>query len=102
MLGRKSAAGILAAIMVVATTPGRAGVDEGRDMAERWCSECHIVSADQQTGTPAAPTFAEIARKRTVEEIEAFLRDPHPPMARLVLTRRELADLAAYIESRDE
>jgi hypothetical protein len=30
---------------------------KGEILAKRWCTSCHIVSADQQQGTAQAPPF---------------------------------------------
>ncbi|WP_209424426.1 cytochrome c [Pararhodobacter sp. SW119] len=74
---------------------------EGAEIAERWCAACHLVSEDQARAPVDAPTFLSIA-ERTPEAIDAlagFLMDPHPPMPDLSLTRAEIRDLLAYIES---
>ncbi|MBO0903383.1 c-type cytochrome [Jiella sonneratiae] len=73
---------------------------EGRRLAERWCANCHIVSPEQRAGTADVLTFEAIARKTTdFDALAAFLADPHPVMADIGLTQREIADLVAYIAS---
>lgn len=78
-----------------------ADVQNGKTLAKQWCSSCHLIDADQSTGGDAAPTFgatAETAAERN-DDLRAWLADPHPPMPNLNLTRVEIDDLLAYIES---
>jgi mono/diheme cytochrome c family protein len=75
----------------------------GQRLAERWCSECHVVASGQQHGSDRVPTFAQIARSDRFDEgsLAAFLMTPHRSrMTNLSLTRSEIADLVAYIKSR--
>jgi mono/diheme cytochrome c family protein len=76
--------------------------EEGQAIAERWCSNCHIVSADKPAvATDAVPTFPSIARKpgNTPQRIGAFLIDPHPPMPNFNLSKQTIEHLVAYFES---
>ena len=49
----------------------------------------------------AAPTFAELANRRTTTSfrIRTFLRSPHTAMPHYHLTPDEIDDIAAYILS---
>ena len=71
----------------------------GRQLAQRWCSACHVVGLDQRQGNPDVPTFGAIARKPDFDaaRLALFLLDPHPKMPNMGLSRMEAADLAAYI-----
>ena len=75
--------------------------ERGGQLAERWCSTCHIVSVTQEQGTTEAPTFRSIAERspEVIDALGAFLMDPHPPMPDLSLTREEIRDLLSYIAS---
>jgi cytochrome c551/c552 len=77
--------------------------EEGRAIAERWCVTCHQVGDEQTTVSTEAPPFASIAMKYPDEEgllaLQAFLADPHPVMPDMSLTRQEIRDLVAYIDS---
>ena len=93
----------LAAIMAAALTTAAAAADvkEGSKLARQWCANCHLVGGEQTAGGDTAPTFASIAEtaaERT-DDLKAWLADPHPPMPNLNLTRSEIDDLLAYIES---
>ena len=73
----------------------------GQDLARRWCAECHVVSPQQRQVLGQAPPFSAIAQQPdfTAERLAFFLLEPHPKMPSMSLTRREAADLAAYIAS---
>jgi mono/diheme cytochrome c family protein len=81
-----------------ASAQGWGDAASGRDTAERWCAECHMVSPDQPQALTDVPSFMAIAR--AVEDdfgvLEGFLIDPHPPMPDMSLTRGEIRDLIAY------
>lgn len=90
------------ALAALSLAPARAAdAAHGGELAGRWCAACHIVAEDQTHGADNVPTFAAIARMPgfTAEKIALFLRDPHPKMPDMQLSRSEAADLAAYIES---
>lgn len=76
-----------------------ANPDQGETLARRWCTGCHLVTADQKAATTDAPPFASIAKRPNFDpaKIEFFLRDPHPKMPNMALSRAEAADIAAYI-----
>lgn len=76
-------------------------VSEGQRLAKKWCAECHIVSEDQTTALADAPSFKFIASRyeNSLGALGAFLTDPHPIMPSVSLTRREIQDLLAYIDS---
>jgi mono/diheme cytochrome c family protein len=95
-------------IVFAQTKPGAdpaPGVDpkpdamNGERLALQWCASCHVVAPAQQQATAAVPTFAEIARRPgfNAAQLALFLLNPHPVMPNMALTRKEAADLAAYI-----
>jgi mono/diheme cytochrome c family protein len=74
----------------------------GRNLAETWCSSCHVVAQSQQGSTSTgAPTFAAVAQMKSTTplSLRAFLLTPHARMPDLHLTRDEIDNLAAYILS---
>jgi cytochrome c2 len=76
--------------------------ENGERIAERWCAQCHVVASGQKRGSDEIPTFAEIGRSDRFdkESLAAFLAAPHGSrMQNLSLTRSEIADLVAYINS---
>jgi mono/diheme cytochrome c family protein len=78
-----------------------ADASHGEQLAKRWCAACHLVSDDQQHAADNVPTFASVGRRPgvTADRIARFLRNPHPKMPDMQLSRSESADLAAYIVS---
>ena len=75
-------------------------VEAGREIAQRWCSGCHVVAPGvMRDGTP--PSFAKIAANKGMTEaaLAAFLSTPHGRMPDYSLTRQEIRDVSAYILS---
>jgi mono/diheme cytochrome c family protein len=76
--------------------------DSGHQLAETWCSSCHVVGQEQQRGTSTgAPTFTAIAHMKSTTPLglHVFLQTPHDRMPDLHLSRAEMDDLVAYIIS---
>jgi mono/diheme cytochrome c family protein len=74
----------------------------GQQLAERWCSSCHVVGPAPERGiSNGAPTFAAIARLKSTTplSLRAFLLTPHARMPDLHLTRDEMDNLTAYVMS---
>jgi mono/diheme cytochrome c family protein len=96
-------AGILLLVVTASAANAqlRGDAKNGKAVAERWCSSCHLVSSEQSVGLADAPSFRSISERygSDVRVLENFLADPHPPMPQLSLTREEIRDLLAYIGS---
>jgi mono/diheme cytochrome c family protein len=76
-----------------------ADVAKGTQLARQWCAHCHVVGAAPSPSTvqQGPPAFATIGM--TVEQMRAFLTRPHGAMPDLALTRSEIDDVIAYIET---
>ncbi|MCB8836427.1 c-type cytochrome [Aurantimonas sp. VKM B-3413] len=100
---QRSISALLAGFMFLAPANAQTALDAaaGRKIAERWCAGCHIVGPEQKTGTADVLTFMAIAKKtgNNVDSLAAFLANPHPVMADINLTQREIRELVAYIAS---
>ncbi len=74
---------------------------KGSALAQRWCASCHLVSYTQKQANDGTPSFREIADRADFNEarLAFFLLVPHPMMPGMSLTRDEVRDLAAYIDS---
>ena len=73
---------------------------QGKDIAERWCTGCHVVERDQKApAIDQAPPFASIARMPEFDanKLAMLLLKPHPNMPKLSLSRAEVANLADYV-----
>lgn len=96
-------AALAAAILsLCAASAAMAAGDEqaGKDLARRWCTGCHVVDRSG-AGTDTAPPFPAIARQHSQDQtwLRAWLAEPHPPMPNLNLTRQEIDDIVAYLDS---
>ena len=71
----------------------------GRQLAQRWCSECHAV--EPGVASDRAPPFEVIARDpmRTPERLRAWLSTPHTTMPDFSLSRTEIEAIIAYLQS---
>lgn len=77
-----------------------ADAGQGKAIAERWCTSCHVVESGQKSPvTDQAPPFASIARGPDfgANKLALLLLEPHPNMPKLSLSRAEVANLADYI-----
>lgn len=102
-LRRRSASALLGASIAfgAVASASAADVDHGERLARRWCAACHIVAPDQTHGQDNVPPFTTIAKIPGLgaDKIALLLRDPHPKMPDMQLSRPEAEDLAAYIVS---
>ncbi len=98
---------VLPSLLVAASCVFPAGVSaiaadagQGKTIAERWCSGCHLVTHEQKNApTDQAPTFASLAARPDfgAGKLALLILAPHPNMPKLALSRSEIADLADYI-----
>ena len=89
-------------LSVIAVPTHAQDVDSGRAIAEHWCSACHLVGRTQTLApNDAIPTFRSIAdmNSTTAISLTVFLQSSHEPMPNLMLSRRQIADVSAYILS---
>jgi mono/diheme cytochrome c family protein len=95
---------VTAALLVAGLCPsvaGAADAQHGKELAQRWCAECHLAAPDQRRANADVASFDSLARRPdfNAAQLAFFLLDPHPKMPDLSLSRAEAADLAAYIGS---
>jgi mono/diheme cytochrome c family protein len=92
---------LAAALTLVASEAQAADAQHGLDLAKRWCAECHIVAADQRSGSADVPPFSAIAKTSDFDarRLAYFLLEPHPKMPELPLSRAAADDIATYIQS---
>jgi mono/diheme cytochrome c family protein len=88
----------VAALPVAAVAAG--DVASGQVLAKTWCTGCHIVGSNG-AGGDSAPPFAAIANRPNLSPgaLRAWLTDPHPPMPNLDLSRQQIDDVNAYLDS---
>lgn len=78
-----------------------ADISNGKTIALRWCSSCHLVTPDQRQGNADVPSFASIGARANfdTDAVASFLLDPHPKMPNYSLSRDEARNIAEYIAS---
>jgi mono/diheme cytochrome c family protein len=78
-----------------------ADAQKGKELAQRWCAECHLVAPDQRRANADVASFTSVARRPdfSAAQLAFFLLDPHPKMPDLSLSRAQAGDIAAYIAS---
>ena len=84
----------------LAAAQGTGDARRGISLARNWCTGCHVVEPGGR-GPDVAPPFAVIANdpKRTEGALRAWLTRPHPPMPNMNLSRAEIDDIIAYLQS---
>lgn len=93
--------GCCAVHVVLGSSAFAADVDNGKTLANRWCSSCHVVQQDQKLATDQAPPFASLAKMPGFDanKLAFLLLKPHPNMPSLSLSRTEIADIADYVRT---
>ena len=90
---------LLAGIPAAAFSSAAGDAAKGAQLARQWCAHCHIIGQAPAPSTvqQGPPAFTAIGM--TGDQIRAFLTRPHGAMPDLALTRTEIDDVIAYIES---
>jgi mono/diheme cytochrome c family protein len=92
----------LAACIALSAVPAYAtgNSDAGRDLVMRSCTSCHAPTG-ASVATDQAPPLSFIARdtKRDPTWIHGWLMDPHPPMPSIMLSRQQVDDIIAYLNT---
>ncbi|MBD8877347.1 c-type cytochrome [Roseibium polysiphoniae] len=92
----------LAALPLLSTPGAAAERENGKVLALKWCSACHLVSKNQPVVNDAPlASFYELAAEDAISEatLKTFLADPHPQMPGMSLSNMEIADIARYIKT---
>jgi mono/diheme cytochrome c family protein len=86
--------------LLLSRASSAADTDNGKRLAQARCAPCHAIEPDETRQVADAPPFEVIARKfqPNPEMLAYSLLNPHPRM-NVTLTRREIQDIAAYINS---
>jgi mono/diheme cytochrome c family protein len=73
--------------------------EQGHSLAKTWCASCHAVEPGGVQRDAPAPPFPSIAEHARPEQLRAFLASPHPPMPNFNLSRSQIDDIVAYLQS---
>lgn len=90
------------AAVASAQDPTAPSPEKGLALAQRLCSNCHLVDGASTGGVPAGvPTLRGIANRngQTGQHIMDVLIQPHTPMPDLRLSIEEISDVVAYLET---
>jgi cytochrome c len=81
--------------------PARADARRGAQLARQWCANCHVIGSTSTGPVPEGPpSFQAVAHSGiTADQLRGFLSHPHGAMPDLSLTREEVDDLIAYINT---
>jgi cytochrome c len=95
-----SAVVLLSGLGAAATPSSAADVELGGQLARQWCASCHVLPNNPgQTALQGPPSFRAMARGKTADQLKVFLMNPHGAMPPLTLSRVEIDNLVAYIET---
>jgi cytochrome c len=90
-------------LATIALSPPSFGADaaNGAQLAQVWCVSCHVFPGASDGPTlQGPPSFRAIAHGgKTPNQLRVFLEQPHGSMPPLSLSRSEIGDLLAYIDS---
>jgi mono/diheme cytochrome c family protein len=93
---------LLTIVAIAAANPALAAgnSEAGRLLIERSCTGCHA-GPNSAAATDAAPSFLAIARRNRENRtwVRAWLTGPHPAMPGIDLSRRQIDDITAYLNS---
>ena len=79
--------------------------EDGKVLAGKLCGGCHLTGTERNGAAPVGPPpFVSIANRagQTAERIEGALIQPHPPMPDMQLTKEEMRDIIAYLDTMRE
>lgn len=91
----------LSAALLLLPLPAHADSAAGEHLARQWCANCHVIdgTGPRSVVQQGPPGFHAVARHLDPAQLRTFLSHPHGAMPDLALTRAEIEDLIAYIES---
>ena len=77
-----------------------ANVEAGRALVMRSCSTCHATTGARRASDTAPPlSFLAKDNKTRPAWIRGWLMDPHPPMPNITLSRAQIDNIIAYLNT---
>ena len=92
----------LTLVPAFATAAMAAGNEEaGHRLAQQWCMSCHQVEPGQTSAKDVAPTFVSLANDhgKDLNWVRNYLFDPHLPMIGINLSRVQVDNIVAYMQT---
>lgn len=78
-------------------------IEAGREIAQKFCANCHAIGPTGESKHPSAPAFRQIVAKGHVENLEEALGEGiivgHPDMPQFQFGAHEVGSLIAYLKS---
>lgn len=100
------ASGIAAGTAQAASADASMGkAEDAHGILSEYCSACHEIpgyTRAQRQMAVKAPSFSDIAAQPDVysdEKLRDFLRQPHYPMKKFTLSKSDINNLIAFIDS---
>jgi cytochrome c2 len=96
-----AAALLLVALPMTAAAVELGNKEKGYDYAQKFCSECHGVEADDRLLLGDVPTFKEVADSEGMSPraLSVWLQTSHPNMPDFIIKPDDMDDVIAYIMS---
>jgi cytochrome c len=94
--------GSAARVAIGTEVPAMPSPEKGYALAQKFCTNCHVIDNTSNTTVPAGiPAFRGIANKpgQTGQNIMNVLIHPHAPMPDIHLSRDEIVNIIAYLET---
>ena len=91
---------LVALIVANSAALAEGSVAAGKRLSQQWCASCHQVEPNGPA-KDAAPPFASLGAQKGKDPgwIRAWLTNPHPPMQGIDLSRQQIDDIVAYLQS---
>jgi cytochrome c len=90
----------VASALAVPAQAAPANADAGRRLVMQSCISCHAAETSK-AATDGAPPLSFVAKdnKQNPAWIRGWLMDPHPPMPGIMLSRQQIEDIIAYLDT---
>ena len=91
---------LIALVVASSAASAEGSAAAGKRLSQQWCASCHQVEPNGPA-KDAAPPFAALGAQNGKDPgwIRAWLTNPHPPMQGINLSRQEIDDVVAYLQS---
>jgi mono/diheme cytochrome c family protein len=91
---------LMALLAANSTSSAQGSADAGKRLAQQWCASCHQVEPNAPA-KDVAPPFASLGVEKGKDPgwVRAWLANPHPPMQGINLSRQQIDDIVAYLQS---
>jgi cytochrome c len=95
------------ALIALFFTPAQAddaeAIAAGRELAQKFCSNCHAIGMSGKSSHPDAPPFREIVARGNPENLQEALGEGiavgHPAMPQFWFKPQNVSTLVAYLKS---